>query len=148
MKYEVLVTQGQGSYVEEVYNTLEEALNHVKEDWGGGSFAVKKPDGTYYDFSNWKLPKVTLLRLRKDIVLNPRQEIILEGCKKDREVWQMLKRLSYGSRLMGDLTGYNPHITKTLMELISWGFIELVESWPWSSPNDEMEYSQKIADWM
>ena len=51
-KFEIWITQGQGSGDEpiEKHDNLEDALVAVKEMEGEGSFAIKLPDGRWYDW--------------------------------------------------------------------------------------------------
>ena len=80
MKYEVWATQGQGSMCDGEFNTLEEALDCVRKDWGGASFGIKKPDGSWHKFEGdeWKMPHFYAFQMRKIKRPNARQKYVLE----------------------------------------------------------------------
>ncbi len=54
--YEVWATQGQGGIKESEHPTLEEALAYVTKHKGEASFAIKYPNGSWYD---WEWEDVT-----------------------------------------------------------------------------------------
>lgn len=46
-KVDVFVTQGQGTCFAGAFDTLQEAVDYVREHEGSGSFGIRLPDGTY-----------------------------------------------------------------------------------------------------
>jgi hypothetical protein len=55
-KFDVLATAGQGGSVDASFDTLEEAIAFVRDEWCSACFAVRYPDGTFYDWKGFAEP--------------------------------------------------------------------------------------------
>ncbi len=67
--YEILVSEGSGTAKGPRFQKLADALRHVSEYGGGGSLAIRCPDGSFY---RWEVDKAALKNQRK----HPRSTVL------------------------------------------------------------------------
>lgn len=78
------------------FDSLDDALDEMRREWGGWPRRLEMPDGTNYEFpkdGEWKLPVVyKYFALRTDTEnFTANQNYVLKEIQKDKELWMVVK---------------------------------------------------------
>jgi len=116
------------------FDTLEEAEDFARSEWGSGAVGIFMPDGSEYEGDeSWGMRAyINLVRLRKGR-LNPRQQHLLKRWESGRWLKRYLDQLREGAfcfddvlRSMEDLMEDAEAARKLFLESVTWGLLEIV----------------------